>query len=156
MAEHGEAIPTGVLLLDSVNRLRSAESMLQTRARGRMALRASDFQAVQFLAAREAVGAPARLIDLAETLGVTSAAATLAVDRLVARGLVRRAPDPDDRRSRIVTLTDDGQQGLTDAYENLPAAVQELLDAVPTVEAERIITLATAVQQIIDRTATSD
>src|ERR671930_1240732 len=34
------------------------------------------------------------------------------LDRLEARGLLRRAPDPDDRRNRIVSLTDDGRELL--------------------------------------------
>lgn len=144
---------SGMLVLESVNRLRAAESMLQNRARVRMGLRAGDFQAVQFLAAREAVSSPVRLTDLAAALGVTSAAATLNVDRLVSRGLAQRDPDPDDRRSRIVSLTEAGQGALVEAYEDLPAEVQELLDAVPDDEAQRIATLATAVQEVVDRTA---
>ncbi|MBF4616448.1 MarR family winged helix-turn-helix transcriptional regulator, partial [Curtobacterium sp. VKM Ac-1376] len=99
---------------------------------------------------------PARATDLAGVLGVTSAAATQAVDRLVTRGLVAREPDPDDRRSRIVRLTTVGQHCLLEAYEDLPDAVQELLDAVPAAEAEHIISLAAAVQEVIDRTATTE
>lgn len=154
MAGDGEQVPGGVLLLESVNRLRVAETMLQNRARARMGLKANDFQTVQFLAAREAAGAPARAADLAETLGVSSAAATMTIDRLVARGFAVREPDPDDRRSRIVRLTTAGQHSLTGAYEDLPEAVQELLDAVPAPEAGRIAALAAAVQEVVDRTAT--
>ena len=152
---HGEPVPTGVLLLQAVNRLRTAESMLQVRARARMGLKASDFQAVQFLAAQDAAGAPARPTDLADVLGVTTAAATQTIDRLVARGLAERQPDPDDRRSRVVRVTPDGRRGLTEAYDDLPEAVQDLLDAVPAAEAEHIISLAAAVQQVVDRTATT-
>lgn len=148
-----EAVPSGVLLLESVNRLRTAETMLQTRARNRMGLKANDFHTVQFLAAKEAAGSLARATDVADALGVTSAAATLTIDRLVARGLAHRAPDPRDRRSRIVRLTTQAQDGLTDAYEDLPAAIQDLLDAIPADEAERIASLAAAVQEVVDRIA---
>lgn len=58
MGEDGVHVPAGVLLLESVNRLRVAETMLQNRARARMGLKANDFQTVQFLAAREAGGFP--------------------------------------------------------------------------------------------------
>lgn len=151
--EDAEQVPAGVLLLESVNRLRTAETLLQQRARARMGLKANDFRAVQFLAAQEASGTPARPSELADALAVTTAAATMTIDRLVQRGLALREPDPDDRRSRLVRLTTSGQEGLTDAYEDLPRAVQELLDAVPTEEAERIAALATAVQEVVDRTA---
>lgn len=80
----------------------------------------------------------------------------MTIDRLVARGFAVREPDPDDRRSRIVRLTTAGQHRLAGAYEDLPGAVQELLDAVPAAEAERIAALATAVQEVVDRAATDN
>ena len=39
---------------------------------------------------------------------LSSAGVTSRIDRLERRGLVRRLPDPDDRRGVIVELTDDG------------------------------------------------
>ncbi|OHV45360.1 MarR family transcriptional regulator [Pseudofrankia sp. BMG5.36] len=50
-------------------------------------------------------GAPSRLCRV---LGRTSGGMTLTLDRLAAAGLVRRAPDPTDRRRVIVELTDVG------------------------------------------------
>ena len=49
---------------------------------------------------------PGRLVS--ETL-VTSGTMTNRVDRLVARGLVERRPDPDDRRGVLVSLTASGR-----------------------------------------------
>jgi DNA-binding MarR family transcriptional regulator len=40
---------------------------------------------------------------------VTSGAVTQRLDRLVARGLVARAPSPKDGRVVLVSLTDDGR-----------------------------------------------
>jgi DNA-binding MarR family transcriptional regulator len=39
---------------------------------------------------------------------LSSAGITSRIDRLERRGLVRRLPDPDDRRGVIVELTDEG------------------------------------------------
>lgn len=50
-------------------------------------------------------GAPSRLCRV---LGRTSGGMTLTLDRLAAAGLVRRAPDPSDRRRITVELTDVG------------------------------------------------
>lgn len=61
---------------------------------------------------------PGRLV--AETL-VTSGTMTNRIDRLAARGLVERHPDPDDRRGVLVRLTDAGRS-------RVDAAVAELLD----------------------------
>lgn len=61
---------------------------------------------------------PGQLV--AETL-VTSGTMTNRVDRLLQRGLVRRSPDPTDRRGVIVALTRAGR-------EVVDAALADLLD----------------------------
>ena len=48
--------------------------------------------------------------ELADHLGVTSAAASGIVDRLVSRGHVERRPHAADRRRTQVVLTDSGRQ----------------------------------------------
>ncbi|WP_439689789.1 MarR family winged helix-turn-helix transcriptional regulator [Curtobacterium sp. SP.BCp] len=148
-----EAVPSGVLLLESVNRLRAAETLLQTRARAQAGLKANEFHALQYIATAAATGSPARPRHVAETLGVTEAAVSQLLDRLVARGLVHRERDTEDRRGRVLYLTDDARAALRDAYGELPGAVQDLLDAVPEEDARRVASLAAAVQDIVDRTA---
>ncbi len=46
--------------------------------------------------------------ELARSLHIDASNLTSLVDRLEERGLVRRRPDPDDRRIRQLVLTDDG------------------------------------------------
>jgi DNA-binding MarR family transcriptional regulator len=55
---------------------------------------------------------------LAATL-VTSGTMTTRVDKLVARGLVERLPDPSDRRGVLVRLTDQGRGAVDDALAAL-------------------------------------
>src|SRR4051812_42082887 len=71
---------------------------------------------------------PGRL--LRETL-VTSGTMTNRVDRLAARGLVERSPDPDDRRGVIVRLTPDGKGTVDAAFVALLEAEQALLADLP-------------------------
>jgi DNA-binding MarR family transcriptional regulator len=52
---------------------------------------------------------------LAEDLGLSSGAMTNRLDRLEAAGLVRRLPDPDDRRGLKIELTDTGWQAWQDS-----------------------------------------
>jgi DNA-binding MarR family transcriptional regulator len=67
---------------------------------------------------------PGRLLK--ETL-VTSGTMTNRVDRLTARGLVERHPDPADRRGVIVRLTPTGLRTVDAAFEALLAAEAQLL-----------------------------
>lgn len=67
---------------------------------------------------------PGRLIR--ETL-VTSGTMTNRVDRLAARGLVERLPDPDDRRGVLVRLTPQGKSAVDAAFEELLDSERELL-----------------------------
>ncbi len=59
---------------------------------------------------RPALGEPMRLKDLAERLRIAPRSATEVVDQLEVKGLVRRDPDPTDRRATLVAATPAGQQ----------------------------------------------
>jgi DNA-binding MarR family transcriptional regulator len=95
------------------------------------------------LAALRRAGAPYELSPgrlLRETL-VTSGTMTNRVDRLAARGLVERNPDPDDRRGVIVRLTAEGKATVDGSFEALLAAEAELLDDLPAGERKRLAQL---------------
>lgn len=53
-------------------------------------------------------GGPLTLAELAESMAVDPPAATVAVNDLERRGLVRRTPHPTNRRAKLVQLTDPG------------------------------------------------
>jgi DNA-binding MarR family transcriptional regulator len=58
---------------------------------------------------------------------VTSGTMTNRIDRLTEAGLVRREPDPRDRRGVLVTLTQDGQERVDAALEDLLRNERKLL-----------------------------
>ena len=78
---------------------------------------------------------PGRL--LRETL-VTSGTMTNRVDRLAARGLVERLPDPHDRRGVLVRLTPQGRSTVDGAFEELLAAEAELLADLPARDRKKL------------------
>src|SRR5262249_46056727 len=63
---------------------------------------------------------------------VTSGTMTNRIDRLEQAGLVRREPDPQDKRGVLVTLTDAGRSQVDDALADLLEAEQALLASLPT------------------------
>jgi DNA-binding MarR family transcriptional regulator len=81
---------------------------------------------------------PGRLIR--ETL-VTSGTMTNRVDRLVARGLVERLPDPHDRRGVLVRLTDEGRTKVDGALATLLEREQELLAGLDAASQQRLASL---------------
>jgi DNA-binding MarR family transcriptional regulator len=63
-----------------------------------------------------------RLIsNLARNLLVHATTATLATDRLEARGLLKRTPHPTDRRATLVSITDSGRALVREASRSLSA-----------------------------------
>lgn len=69
------------------------------------------------LGSLRASGAPYRQAagKLAEHVSITPGAMTSRLDKLEARGLVRRVPDVDDRRVLQIELTDEGDRIWTEA-----------------------------------------
>ena len=55
--------------------------------------------------------------ELAADLELSSGAMTTRLDRLEEAGLIRRLPDPDDRRGVVVELTDEGRAKWDSAAE---------------------------------------
>lgn len=83
------------------------------------------------LAALRRAGAPYRLSPgqlLTQTL-VTSGTMTNRIDRLAAKGLVTRGPDPTDRRGVLVQLTDSGRERADAAFTGLLENERDLLAA---------------------------
>lgn len=64
-------------------------------------------------------GAPYRLSpgSLSASTMVTTGGMTKRLDRLEALGLIRREPDPGDRRGKLIALTDEGRRVIDRALE---------------------------------------
>ena len=101
----------------------------------RSAFAAHDLESWEFdvLAALRRQGAPCELSPgalLRATL-VTSGTMTNRIDRLEEAGLVRRRPDPQDKRGVLVTLTAAGAARVDAALADLLEAERALLSSLP-------------------------
>ena len=136
-------------VLSRVDRL----THLLDRAR-RDAFRRSEIEPWEWdvLSALRRTGAPFQLSPkqlLQQTL-VSSGTMTNRIDRLVARRLVRREADPDDGRSVLVTLTDDGKLRADAAITRLVDAEQELLRALSRSDRDRLASLLRTLSLSLD------
>jgi DNA-binding MarR family transcriptional regulator len=87
--------------------------------------------------------------DVGDHLGVTNAAASQMVDRLVQQGLIERAEDPSDRRVKQLSLTPKGLRLVLDSIEARRHWMEQLTDVLDADELEQIIRALT----ILTRTA---
>lgn len=65
--------------------------------------------------------------EICQSVMITAGGMTKRLDRLEARGLLERRPDPDDRRIANIALTPEGQRLIDAAYEQIMAAETQLI-----------------------------
>lgn len=99
------------------------------------------------LSALERAGRPLRMAELAEALRVVPRSATGVVDGLVEAGLVERAPDPANRRSVLVELTDPGRGTLEELAEARRQTAEELFGSLSPTDQRQLLDLLTKVDQ---------
>lgn len=68
---------------------------------------------------------------LAERMGIEAMTVSVYLDRLEARGLIERRPDPTDRRAKLVALTDEADTVLKQVRAIAAAMSEEVSRAVP-------------------------
>jgi DNA-binding MarR family transcriptional regulator len=97
---------------------------------------------VGVLAALRVMGPPHRLspTQLFRGLMLSSAGMTSRVDRLEARGLVRRLRDPNDRRGVLVELTAEGRRLVDRVLQENTRSESELLAGLSGAERARLAT----------------
>lgn len=83
---------------------RAVEEGIRYPALGEAGLTANQFACLRYIALHPQPS----VVDVSKGLGITTAAATPLVDRLVKKDLIVRTPDPDDRRVVRLLLTENG------------------------------------------------
>ncbi|HXP57143.1 MAG TPA: MarR family transcriptional regulator [Streptosporangiaceae bacterium] len=90
----------------------------------------SQFEFLRYLRDHEG----ARVADLAAEFAVGVGAISKSMDRLEKRGWVIRRPNPEDRRSAILVLTDDGRALADAAEQTFQGRLDQILAAATTPE----------------------
>ena len=99
-------------LLGSAERAIARETLGRLLAAGYRNITFAQLQLVQAMC----LGA-VRVTELAERMQMSKQAVGQLIDALEKQGLVERAPDPGDRRAKIITYTDVGERLLADAID---------------------------------------
>lgn len=115
MTEHQEPGPAARWVADwqRSQTLTALRTLLDTSAQVTPALaRRTGLSHTELAVLEHVLAQPMGPSELAQKVGVTTAAASGIVDRLVARGHAERQPHPTDRRRTAVTCTSSGREEL--------------------------------------------
>ncbi|MCX4473934.1 MarR family transcriptional regulator [Micromonospora sp. NBC_01655] len=77
-----------------------------------------------------------RLTDLAARLGISKGTLSRQINGLEGLGLVRREPDPDDRRAFQLSLTEEGQRRFDAARSSRLAEFRRIVESWPKRDVE--------------------
>ncbi|MDQ1041190.1 MarR family multiple antibiotic resistance transcriptional regulator [Streptomyces sp. V3I8] len=119
----GETVDLPGFFADLVRCETRLYNALNDRLRERHGIVTSQFEALRYL--RDRPGS--RVADLAAEFAIGVGATSKTVDRLERQGWAVRQPNPSDRRSSLLALTDDGSRLVGAAEETFTEAVAELI-----------------------------
>jgi len=109
---------------------------------GTHALSANDFRALLHVMVAEDSGRPLNAGDLRDLMGMSGAAITYLVERMIESGHLRRESDPNDRRKVILKYADDGIAVAERFFTPLAAHTHRAMAGIPDadlVAAHRVI-----------------
>jgi DNA-binding MarR family transcriptional regulator len=90
--------------------------------------------------------------DISERFDITNAAASQLVDKLVQSGFIKREEDPQDRRAKLLNLTDKGkeliQQGIEERYRWVDQLAERLTVEERVQVSEALNTMTRAAQEL--------
>ena len=107
--------------LTALRELTTVAAQVPAAVAARAALSPHEFTALEHL-----IRGPLGPVELARILGVTSAASSGVVDRLVARGHAGRRPHDHDGRRTVVTISDSGREEVLGYLMPMFTALRDL------------------------------
>jgi DNA-binding MarR family transcriptional regulator len=129
-----------------IEALRLAVGRLERQLRKRSGAAITPSQLSALVALRRE--GPMRPSELASSENVSRATATGLINRLEEKRLVRRTPHPDDARSHVLDLTDEGQRLLLEAARRSNDYLRELIGGLGNDDLTRLLDAVQALQQI--------
>ncbi|MDF8263792.1 MarR family winged helix-turn-helix transcriptional regulator [Luteipulveratus flavus] len=97
-----------------------------------------EFKTLHHLLGSDDQGKAATPAQLADRVGITRAGMTSRIDRLVARGMVTRREDPDDRRSILIEATPAGREAWDRVVHDWAAQEKALFRGLTITEITRL------------------
>jgi DNA-binding MarR family transcriptional regulator len=140
---------TSMAVVGRIERLAELLDEAFTPTLARFGITRADFDV---LATLRRSGKPFRLTPtaLSRAMMISSGGTTKRIDRLEERGLLRRSPDPNDRRGVVVELTPRGTKLVDDAVEAHVADEQRVLAPLRPAERKTLVRLLDALLEPLE------
>jgi len=118
-----------------IRRFIASAIFFNSKAAEKVGLGLTDMQMLNLLQ----LHGPSTPTRLAEWTGLSSGGVTVALDRLEKAGYIRRAPNPGDRRSLLITLLPAPMRKLATMYEGVEKETRRLLATLPPQDLEAVV-----------------
>ena len=136
-------------LIDAVRASQNATHQMDAAAHGAMGVNETDGRCLDVIDRRGTIAAG----ELAKEAGLTSGAVTAVLDRLEAKGYVRRLSDPGDRRRILVEITDKQRDEGMRLYGPLGEMAADWIDQRSEAELRLLIEFNQVSREINERRA---
>lgn len=137
--------------LEALRAYRAAETAMRRRTQRSMDMGENELLVLRFLSrarVRDEIVTP---VQLSRYLGITTASTTALLDRLAKSGHVTRSPHPTDRRSVVVSITDDSE---TEVRHTLGAMHERMMAVVRPMSARdraTVVDFLDAMRRAVDQ-----
>jgi len=126
-----DRIELEALIATDMRALTAESDEIGRRFAGRHDVTANDFRALLHVMVAETAGAPLTAGELRSRMGVSGAAITYLVERMIASGHFLRESDPSDRRKVILRVADVGRTVARDFFAPLAEHNQRAMAELP-------------------------
>ncbi|HTX93000.1 MAG TPA: MarR family winged helix-turn-helix transcriptional regulator [Anaerolineales bacterium] len=97
-------------------------------------------------------GGKCGVTEIGERLGITNAAASQSIDRLVVQGLIERTEDPEDRRAKQLALTQKGRTLVEQGIGVRSEWIEGVTESLTSSQREMIISALTLLTESARKT----
>lgn len=138
-------------VMEAMRSYRAAEVAMRRRTQQSMDMGENELLVLRFLARAALREEQVTPVALSRYLGITSASTTALLDRLEKSGHITREPNPQDRRSVLITSTQKSDSEVRDTLAAMHVRMMSVVRAMDPGQRETVIAFLDAMRQAVDQ-----